>query len=91
MATDLSELLYCIQHGHLDDIKRLFSRHSKAVIESSWKIKFNDFLSPIHEAAEYGQDDILRYLLCPPNSYDINELTSVPSLFVFLFLSNYLM
>eukprot|EP01084_Bolivina_argentea_P191121 328304_1 len=70
------ELLHDIKHGNLNKIKSLFSTYTKQEIDDIWKIDNYDFLSPIHEAAESGQNHVLKYLLSTEIGFDINELTS---------------
>lgn len=70
------DLCYCIRIGDLNTIRILFAKHSKDAIDKQWKRENFDFLSPIHEAAEYGHTHILKYLLSDAIDFDINELTS---------------
>ena len=55
----------------------MFALHSKDKIEGSWKVDDDDFVSPIHDAAESGQNGVLQWLLSPSIGFDIDELTSV--------------
>lgn len=71
------KLSYYIKIGDLENIKSMFALHSKDQIDSSWKFNNFDYVSPIHEAAEAGQNEVLQWLLSPAIAFDINEVTSV--------------
>ena len=73
----IHELLHCIKNGKLNEVKSIFDDHGKDKIDKHWKKDNYDFISPIHEAAESGHNDILQYLLSKPIGFDKNELTSV--------------
>ena len=71
------ELCYYIKIGDLANIKTMFALHSKDRIEGCWKLNNLKFVSPIHDAAESGQMEVLKWLLSPSIGFDINERTSV--------------
>ena len=71
------ELCYYIKSGDLENIKTMFALHSRDKIEGCWKMNNLEFVSPIHDAAESGQMQVLQWLLSPSIGFDINEWTAV--------------
>ena len=78
---NINELCLSIRNGDLNNVRAFFANHSKDEIDKQWKCENYDFLSPIHEAAEYGHNDVLKFLLSDGICFDVNELTSVRTLF----------
>ena len=87
---NINELCLSIRNGDLNNVRAFFANHPKDEIDKQWKCENYDFLSPIHEAAEYGQNDILKFLLSESIGFNVNELTSVcaqsfPCAFLYFF------
>ena len=74
---NIHDLRKNIRIGSLNGVRDFFAKYSKDKVDKEWKSKKEDLVSPIHEAAKYGQNDILEFLLSDGVGFDVNELTSV--------------
>ena len=74
---NINDLRKSIRIGNLNDVRNFFAKYSKDKVDKEWKSKKKDLVSPIHEATQYGQNDILKFLLSDSIGFNVNELTSV--------------
>lgn len=70
MAQIGDSIMWAIKNGDLDQVKELIEQNSFNVNQEITT------RSPIHYAADYGQADVLKYLICKGADVNVSETES---------------